>query len=235
MGDDGQRQLLCQCDSLRSGDWRLSDALRHQQHQRSIANSECNRGQQIAGSDLWLGRIDQPTNFTTYAVVSPGNFVGQDVFMFGKASGFPVTAQMRLGRNTIDEFLPNFSHPNLGASVTDVVLFDYDTPTGGTGDDEAKVEGGDSGAPTFVIYNGKPVLIGMHWFVYTSGDFNNPSSGTGDTAVPGYINLLNQSMIGQQLNVVAVPEPGSLALVGLPCAVWCLKRRRRLSAARSAT
>ena len=180
-------------------------------------------GQQILGTDLWLGQIDQPTNFTTYSIASPGNLTGTEVYMVGVGGG-----GMRLGRNTVEGYLPAFSHPNLGASVTDSVIYDYDTPTGGVGPDEAKVEGGDSGAPTFIIVNNKPVLLGIHWFQYSGGDFTNASSGSGDSLVPQYVSAINFSMGGQQVLIAAVPEPGSFALLGLPCVV-CLYRRLRYS------
>ena len=183
-------------------------------------------GQQIAGSDLWLGRIDTPTNFATYSVIAPTDLTGQTVYMLGVASGFPTEAQMRFGRNTVEAFFPNFSDPNLGATVGDIYIYDYDTPTGGVGPDEAMVQGGDSGAPTFLIVNNKPAIMGFHWFQYT-GDFGDASAGSGDTAMSGYINAVNQAMVGQQLSIVTVPEPGSMALVGLPLAAWGLRRYRR--------
>lgn len=176
-------------------------------------------GQQIAGTDLWLGEIDEATNFTTYGVLSSNSVVGHDVFMFGLVSSGPVEAQMRLGRNTVEAYFQDFT---LG-STGDIYIYDYDDPTGGVGDDEAKVEGGDSGAPTFLIVNNKPVLLGVHWFKY-DGDFSDSSAGSGDTAIARYINDVNQAMIGQQL-VTVVPEPSTLTLLALPIAGWVVRRR----------
>lgn len=182
-------------------------------------------GQSIAGSDLWLGQIDQATNFATYSVVSPTNLVGQDVFMFGVSSPFPVEAQMRLGRNTVEGFFKNFTDP--GLPTGDIYIYDYDNPTGGVGDDEAIVEGGDSGAPTFLVVGNTPLLLGLHWFRY-AGDFSDSSSGSGDTAAPSYITELNQAMVGgQQVSIVFVPEPSAMALVGVSLAAWGFRRRLR--------
>lgn len=183
-------------------------------------------GQQIAGTDLWLGEIDVATNFTTYGVLDNTSVVGHDVFMFGLVNSGPVTAQMRLGRNTVEAYFQDFP---LGGSTGDIYLYDYDDPTGGVGDDEAKVEGGDSGAPTFLIMDGKPVLLGFHWFKYEGGDFSDASTGSGDTAVARYISDVNQAMVGQQL-VTVVPEPGALTLFTLPIVGWVIRRRYARSA-----
>lgn len=183
-------------------------------------------GQQIAGSDVWLGRIDTATNFATYSVIAPTDLTGQTAYLLGVASGFPTEAQMRFGRNTVEAFFPNFSDPGLGSTVGDIYIYDYDTPTGGVGPDEAMVQGGDSGAPSFLIVNNRPAILGFHWFQYT-GDFGDAAAGSGDTAIPGYISAINQAMVGQQLSIVIVPEPGSMALVGLPLLAWGLRRRSR--------
>lgn len=180
-------------------------------------------GQTIAGSDLWLGQIDQATNFASYSVVSPTNLVGQSVFMFGVAGGFPTGAQMRVGRNTIESLsgfpVQDLPNPN-------VYIYDYDDPTGGVGDDEAIVIGGDSGAPSFIMVGNTPVLLGIHWFRY-DGPVYDSVSGSGDSAVPNYINALNQAMVGQQLSIVFVPEPSAMILVGVTLTAWRLRQRRR--------
>ncbi len=154
-------------------------------------------GQQIAGTDIWLGRIDTPTSFGTFAIAGavpdPNAFEGLDMFVYGLVSNVAdPTLQMKLGRNTVDTFLPNFSAPPLGAAVTDVVIFDYDTPTGGVGPDEAKVNPGDSGAPSFIVFKNEPLLLGVHWFMYTSNDFGVPTAGSGDSILARYTNTLTQ-------------------------------------------
>ncbi len=182
-------------------------------------------GQQIAGTDLWLGRIDQATNFSTYSVVAPTDLTGQNVFMLGVASGFPTEAQMRFGRNTVEAFLPNFSDPTLGATVGDVYLYDYDTPHGGVGPDEAMSKAAILGA--YILDSRQQTrALGLS-LVSVYGHPRQPIR-SGDTALAGYINAVNQAMTGgQQLAVVIVPEPGSMALVGLPLLAWGLRRRFR--------
>ncbi len=142
--------------------------------------------------------------------------------MFGQLGTSNV--EMRLGRNTVEAYFENFSDPLLGASTGDVYIYDYDSPTGGVGDAEAKVQGGDSGAPTFMIVNGRPVLLGFHWFAFTGEFSDTTAGGSGDTATARYITALNQAMVGQQL-ITVVPEPGSLALVVLPMlGLWGRRR-----------
>lgn len=185
-------------------------------------------GTAIQGSDIWLGRLTSAVNFGTFAVADigpPSSYINQELYLFGLASGFPTTAQMRLGRNQIDAFIDNFQDDVLGPTVTDVIVYDYDDPTGGVGNDEARANGGDSGAPSFLILQGQPALVGLHWFQLGPGDFG-PNSGTGDSFVPNYIDAINAAMLGEQLTVITVPEPSSLSLLGLSLLTLPLVRRK---------
>lgn len=213
-------------------------------------------GQQISGSDLWLGRLSAPvtpglgiTSFAVAAAANTNTFLNQTIYTFGLGNGkdstqtvtFPSEANQRLGRNQIDTTLTNFSDPALGSSAGDVFTFDFDNP-GGVGTDESMVQGGDSGAPSFMIIDGKPALIGIHWFLYDKTDFDKSGIGSGDTLVSSFISALNLGMTalngGVQEDSVstltAVPEPSSLVLLGLAIpAVIPMIRRFQNRAART--
>jgi hypothetical protein len=177
-------------------------------------------GQAIGNSDLWLGRLDQPVsaNVAKYSILT-GDYTGGFIDVVGRSTADP---EQRVGSNNIDEYINGFSDPNLGSTVSDVYLFDYDNP-GGTGIDEAYVQGGDSGAPSFAVINGKLVLTGIHWFQYTADD---GSLGSGDTRAGNYMNALNAAIIGESATFVSVPEPSSL-LVMLGIAGGYVRFRRR--------
>lgn len=185
-------------------------------------------GMQVAGSDLYLARLGAPINagsgITSYEIATyqGTSYLDREMFTFGKAGGVLTTqADQRLGRNQIDELRRGFSDPALGPTVGDAIFFDYD-PVNGFVPDEALVQGGDSGAPSFAIVSNKPALTGLHWFRYDP-DAMYPTAGSGDTFVSSYVDELNLAMlqltpIGQPAetvrtaNVAAVPEPSAFAL-----------------------
>lgn len=196
-------------------------------------------GVQIAGSDMILSRLASPV--TGIAPIGVASFQaladanGQTMFTIGLSNG-PATSQnnQRFGRNTIDGIIPNFSDPNLGATVGNVIVFDYDNP-GGVGADESHVQGGDSGGPSIIVSNGQLALVGIHWFQYMAGELPGSRPGSGDTFVSSYINQLNAAMVGESLTLVsvqAVPEPSSLLAVVLVLGGYSLAIRRRASQTR---
>src|SRR5690606_13143804 len=112
----------------------------------------------------------------------------------------------------------------------DVFLYDYDVGVGGMGADEARVEGGDSGGPTFAIGAGGALgLVGIHWFNYDPSD--GQLGGSGDTFVPSFIDEVNAAMAlagsSERLSVItAVPEPSTAALLLVGIAAVGLRRSR---------
>lgn len=195
-------------------------------------------GMQVAGTDLYLARLNAPaTGITPFPIaVSPNasDFLGQSLFVFGLSGPAVTQANQRLGRNVIDQVIPGFSNPNL-VGAGDVFVYDFDNP-GGVGADEARVEGGDSGGPSFVLINGQPSLVGIHWFQVLAGGMDFPNGGSGDTLVSSYINQINTSITtlgGSEtistLNIVVVPEPSSLMLAAFAGSFsWVAARRRRV-------
>ncbi|QDV42281.1 hypothetical protein Enr13x_21260 [Stieleria neptunia] len=84
---------------------------------------------------------------------------------------------------------------------SDLWLGQLDRPVGGLGQDDSMLSGGDSGGPTFTIVNGKPVLVGIHWFTYDDG---NGGIGSADSIVAdvSQIAALNAAMNGESLSLV---------------------------------
>jgi hypothetical protein len=187
-------------------------------------------------SDLTLSRLSAPITGVNYAPIldiSPTEIQGSTQFVFGLSNTLDPFTNMRLGRNHIDLAELAFSHPNLnnGNSKNDVTLWDYDNP-GGVGRDEAWVQGGDSGAPSFVVINGIPTLVGVHWFQFGAGSFGFPNPGSGDTLVSSFIDEINSAIAAtgsseRVLTIVAVPEPSAGLLILSFASVWGFRRRKR--------
>jgi hypothetical protein len=195
-------------------------------------------------SDLTLSRLDSAVTgvdfFPILDLPSSAQYINQEIFVFGLSNtGDPFT-NVRVGRNNIDEILPLFSHPNLngGNSKNDVFTFDFDNP-GGVGADEARVEGGDSGSSSFVIANGTPALVGIHWFQYDATDFAGGKLGSGDTFVSSFVDEINAAIaatgsLEQVLLITAVPEPSTVLLVSASLSgALCSGRTRKLFAKRN--
>ncbi len=197
-------------------------------------------GMQVAGTDLHLVRLNAPATginpFPIAVALSSAEFLGHTLFTFGTAANAPAQqANQRLGRNVLDRLEPGFSNANLGSTLGDVFLYDFDNP-GGVGADESRIESGDSGAPTFILINGQPSLIGIHWFQFSEGSFGFPNIGSGDTLVSSYVTQINNgiSTLGGSdqvttLSISPVPEPSSLVLAAfVGSASWVAARRRRV-------
>ncbi len=185
--------------------------------ERAVVSTTAMFGANTA-SDLSLVQLASPVVDATYYPIvdlpSPASYQNLEIFTFGLSNTSPVQTNMRLGRNNVDQLLPEFSSPSLGSARGDVFTFDFDE-IGGLGDDESKVQGGDSGAPSFAIIGSQPAVIGIHWFRFEAGAFPGFETGSGDTFVPSFIDQLNTAMAatGSSERVTAissVPEPSSL-------------------------
>lgn len=166
-------------------------------------------GQAIAGSDLWLGHLSTPVDSLVRPVAINGNPLahGDVLYMYGLDS----SNIMRMGRNQFE----NYTTVSLGGSTGKVLFFQYDTPPAGLGTDEALVQGGDSGGPTFSIVNGQVGIDGLHWALGGTIGY--------DTFVPNYIDALNAAMIGEQVVVIGVPEPSSLIMLFVSLFFGCIQ------------
>ncbi len=192
------------------------------------------------GSDLLLTRLSAPvTGIATYAIGNPADsLVGEELFVWGQSNKADPFLNTRLGRNEVTEVARAFSAPALGASTGDVFVYDYNPTGSGLGADEAKIEVGDSGGPSFVVGpDGTLALVGIHWFNAAPDPAIPGSLGfSGDTLVTSFIDELNTAMsnMGSSEHVtVAVPEPSALGLCVVGFSAVCFRRRSRAQSSSS--
>lgn len=194
---------------------------------------------QTARSDLALVRLNEAVTSAKVYGIDESPSVGDELFAFGLSNNedLPVPANVRVGRNQITKLMPEFSHPNLGNVVGDVLVYDYDTSSAGLGDDEGRVSGGDSGGPSFTIVNGEPALLGIHWFVFGDDDFDDiPLPGSGDTMVASFIDEINAAIastgsLERVSTLRSMPEPTSLGLLVFGSSLLLVSRRRTWASA----
>ena len=186
-------------------------------------------GQQIkidgVGSDLWLGRLfsapsDSIARYPILDLTDPSAYENLEILTYGLDFGTGATSQ-RLGRNTIDPH--SIRDWTVGGSTGMTYAYDFDT-VGGVGPDESFIQGGDSGGPSFVAYGDQLAIVGMHWF-----KFGNNSA---DTFVPHFISALNDALEpwGESVMVLSIPEPSSVAILGLALMAYGMKRKAPLTA-----
>jgi len=174
-------------------------------------------GTQIGVTDLYLGRLNTPVSasvqkYPVFRLPNDDDYENVELFNFGLATGGSATNQ-RLGRNVIeaDVDVGEFGTGTIvtasdGGKTGQVYLFEYDVP--GLGDDETYLQSGDSGAPSLTIFNGKPAVVGVHWFVST--DTGNPTLNvdySADTLIAPHISAMNAIMDSDGESVLFVPEP----------------------------
>ena len=92
--------------------------------------------------------------------------------------------------------------------------------------------GGDSGSPTFMLWDGQLTILGAHSGVDSDPD-NNPltlDQYNVDSFLPFYVDQINALIqaSGFQISILTpVPEPGTLTLIGLAGAGLYFGRWRR--------
>jgi len=204
-------------------------------------------------SDLVVGQLSAPftpaDNIRIYPVVRPGAFQyplssnppsfldfyrGQQIVVVGKNDTGAPDADSdgyndrggKIALHTIDDVF-DF---NFGTNETNTVGFGHwfhpNTP------DLGHFIGGDSGSPTFMLWDGQLTILGAHSGVDADPD-NNPltlDQYNVDSFLPFYVDQIN-SLIqasGFQIQILTpVPEPGTLTLIGLAGAGLFLRRWRR--------
>tara|TARA_A100001391_G_scaffold150727_1_gene108274 strand:- start:599 stop:1567 length:969 start_codon:yes stop_codon:yes gene_type:complete len=179
----------------------------------------------VHASDLSLVRLASPISaddgIAPMALFggSLSSIVGRDVNLFVQSN--------RAGSDTAN-FVQQIEL-NTGA-ITDGVAYRYDNPPGLPASDELRFSGGDSGRASVTQINGQYVVVGTHMGIGTdsnTGDFYSI-----DNYVVPYLEQIQAvvALDGYQINVVAVPEPGSTGLMGLVVvlAVIVVKQRTAL-------
>ncbi len=163
-------------------------------------------GARIGTTDLYIGWFDTPVDasLAVYSVLdlsSNGLYIGMELHNYGLVH--------RVGRNTADAVAPYSEAGSTGESL----FFDFNTLTNIVGGDETYLWFGDSGAPTFAIYDGELALLGVHWSITdTTAPFEGESSI--DTFIPSYIDDLDAVMTtGYGGAILTVPEPSVLLLL----------------------
>lgn len=186
----------------------------------------------IGTTDIVIGRLNSapgPTiaiygiasNTTDEAGFSSSVYSDKEAFVVGLNNTGSGTTQFRVGRNVLDGFHDAIE---VGPTTSDSITFDDDSGTGASlGDDEAFLQGGDSGAPMFVTSGTDLVLVGTNWFI-TDGESPNFS---GTSFIPNHLTEINSIVMagGESLTLVSVPEPSSILLIGLG-GISLLRRRR---------
>ena len=195
---------------------------------RSVLSDSLVRLQNTDGSptDLLFGRLDAPLTaadgIASYDIAerpAAGDYVGSTQFVYGRGEGG--IDSDRLGRNTIDRVVPLREvdpafEPASGSSPVTISNYDY---TGGSGDDETFLMGGDSGGPNFLVIDGALALVGINWFNATADNDPNKMVLSGSSYVPAYASQIE--------GLMAVPEPASIATLATMTATLLLTRRRR--------
>jgi hypothetical protein len=115
--------------------------------------------------------------------------------------------------------------PLQGYGLTRVMYFPYYANGGQQGANEAYLEGGDSGGPSFAIANGSLALLGTH-FVDDGPVFDGALSG--DSFIPFYVNQLDANMVGEQVTLAVVPEPVTMVTLFIGLAGLAGQIRKRI-------
>jgi hypothetical protein len=167
---------------------------------------------QIGGSDLELVRFSHalPSDVKTYAFAANNQsaLIGAPIMSVG--------VPWAVGRNTI----AGFKTDTVGPSTGTVLTYNWD-PTSSSFSDH--LQGGDSGGPTFEYGpGGSMLLVGIHWNI---GGSPTGQPNSGDTFVSAYLSQIAAGIVS--FPPTTVPEPASLALLGLGCATGLVVMRRR--------
>lgn len=202
-------------------------------------------GQQIAGSDLWIGHFASalPPSVQSYARVtipisSPtfagSGLAGASALMSGVSAspsyGPGQILAHAVGTNGVEAFLPGVSD---GSSTGDTLV----TVRNLTGDGafgysatpyESQLTVGDSGSPLMLMSGGELYLAGIAWAIGMADI--DPSAAVAAREISYYTYTGNlESGISSYLALNSVPEPSVLAFVAF--ALPLIRRRRRAPSA----
>jgi hypothetical protein len=150
------------------------------------------------GSDLCLQRFTTPidASIAKYSVLSLPNdsaYLGVTNWTYG----YPY----RVGKNNLDA-VEDLDLVSDGYGITRVMYYDY-AATGGKGADEAYLESGDSGGPSFAVVNNSLALLGIH---FVNDRAVHDGARSGDSFVPFYLSQLSAQMAGGQQVATVAPQ-----------------------------
>jgi hypothetical protein len=139
-----------------------------------------------------------------------GWYSGKDLLVYGWTA--------RTGNNTIDGFTnvatTGFSNPTNG---TTTAVYSYDSNNDPQG--QAGCQGGDSGSPSFLVWNGQLTIAGTHFAVSTGTEAWNSY----DSFVPYYADDIDSAMgsAGYSLNRIKIDVfPDKLKNAGFESYSW---------------
>ena len=188
---------------------------------------------------------DAPPSAKIYRVGATPLFSGQHIIMAGYGTsgdgtnGFYIDPSFRIkrvGENNMDLF-DNDDEQGFAGGPNEVWYADFD----GAGKDtfcrfgvcdaglgnsrESGIGGGDSGGPSFYISDiGEYVLIGNNTFGSGGAGAGKFGSNFGGMVLSSYQDYLNSATHGEIRQ--AIPEPASIAMLGLGLAMLLVMRRR---------
>ncbi len=139
-----------------------------------------------------------------------GWYVGKDILSYGWTA--------KAGNNTIDNFqnvaTTGFSNPTNG---TTTAVYSYDRNNDPQG--QAGAQGGDSGSPSFMVWDGQLTIAGTHFAVSNGTEAWN----TYDSFVPYYADAIDAAMssAGYSLNRITIDVfPTKLKNAGFESVSW---------------
>ncbi len=148
-------------------------------------------GARVGRTDLWVGWFDRAVvvdvsiaRYPVPVLEASKRYCGLELYNYGM--------KQRVGRNVLDKF----DRVRIGGSSGWVIWYGYGHRDHRlVGGDETALRAGDSGAPSFAVFNSRLALIGIHWAktLFPPGSY--------DTFVPEYYDQINDILAerGQSL------------------------------------
>ncbi len=177
-------------------------------------------------SDVAIGRLaSEVTNVNPLpiAIGADSAFIGHELYAFGQSN--------QAGRNIIDAIGTLYLNGDPSDNPTVVTAYDFDNPsnggTGGVGDDEIGLVGGDSGYQSLIVSDGQLALLGAHFAVSETPNYEVNYTSFSSFA-RDYVDQINTIVTGdgQSLSFVVVPEPASMAIFAGAAGLLLARRRR---------
>lgn len=177
-------------------------------------------------SDLAVGRLQISLNpadgLTWYPILdlpTIADYLGLNLLVYGWSAAIGTGVIDEIGTINLykDNGTPTISSDDsIGSDAfQDTIAMVF---IQGANPGEALLESGDSGSPSFVVWNGELALVGTH-----SAVSDPPDKINFDTFIPAYLNALYTAGV----DFTTVPEPGSALLVLTGGLIVCLMGRKR--------